>query len=530
LTFNQFFPWQINEDGSAEETVNHVGRHELGGSYRAAAFNDDPNLEDLYDFAVKYNTNIISNFLQIRESPVTPGLFYGVDAPEFSTHAAGQIVTLTGSTNINPDLMRLAYLTPRSTANDTNYSVPLPTDHTGLYRNPLPMTDGTLVCSHTATKSADLNAGTVAFPVSLYDFRLKTLRFTNGFYVPDQFLTPGISNSVTWYDPDTLVTYSNTVLWELDPVEVWPRPVPARRVESIDPIELSVFAEEGVAVRDMRNYLTANNLALIISRNVTTRDHADKQQPYNLHVPGGIQTLGAAGKIYDVQYFELYQADQIRGLGITQPGLAPRAGRRVLAQDLHDPVVDNPALDTNAPPGSIVIAGDGSVAAFVPARRATTWQLTDPTGGSVVKERYWITFQPGEIRTCTSCHGVNTYDQSGQPPATNSPASLHALLSYWKSQYRPVVEVQTDAGTNYLAIEFNRRLAATNLTHTVELSDELFNWVSGSTYGLSGDTPNTPFSTEVRRSGSINETIVVRDNSPLGTLTNRFMRVRVRAQ
>ena len=36
-TFNQFFPWQINEDGTAEETVNHVGRHELGGSYLNAA-------------------------------------------------------------------------------------------------------------------------------------------------------------------------------------------------------------------------------------------------------------------------------------------------------------------------------------------------------------------------------------------------------------------------------------------------------------------------------------------------------------
>ena len=35
--FNQFFPWQINEDGTEEETLNHVGRHELGGSYGSAA-------------------------------------------------------------------------------------------------------------------------------------------------------------------------------------------------------------------------------------------------------------------------------------------------------------------------------------------------------------------------------------------------------------------------------------------------------------------------------------------------------------
>ena len=30
LTFNQFFPWQINEDGTAEETVNHIGAMRLG--------------------------------------------------------------------------------------------------------------------------------------------------------------------------------------------------------------------------------------------------------------------------------------------------------------------------------------------------------------------------------------------------------------------------------------------------------------------------------------------------------------------
>ena len=28
-TFNQFFPWIIAEDGTGEETINHVGRHEL---------------------------------------------------------------------------------------------------------------------------------------------------------------------------------------------------------------------------------------------------------------------------------------------------------------------------------------------------------------------------------------------------------------------------------------------------------------------------------------------------------------------
>lgn len=67
------------------------------------------------------------------------------------------------------------------------------------------------------------------------------------------------------------------------------------------------------------------------------------------------------------------------------------------------------------------IAPDGSIAAFVPARRALSWQTTDPAGTPVVRERYWLTFQPGEIRTCFACHGINTTDQANRPAPTNSP-------------------------------------------------------------------------------------------------------------
>ena len=39
--FNDFFPWAINEDGTSEETLNHLGRHELHG-YFNRSMNDDP--------------------------------------------------------------------------------------------------------------------------------------------------------------------------------------------------------------------------------------------------------------------------------------------------------------------------------------------------------------------------------------------------------------------------------------------------------------------------------------------------------
>ena len=48
-----------------------------------------------------------------------------------------------------------------------------------------------------------------------------------------------------------------------------------------------------------------------------------------------------------------------------------------------------------------------------PARRAMSWQLTDGAGTGVVRERYWLTFQPGEVRVCAACHGLSELDQKG---------------------------------------------------------------------------------------------------------------------
>src|SRR3990172_9154491 len=39
-SFNHFFPWMINEDGTEHETLNHIGRHELH-NYFARSFKDD---------------------------------------------------------------------------------------------------------------------------------------------------------------------------------------------------------------------------------------------------------------------------------------------------------------------------------------------------------------------------------------------------------------------------------------------------------------------------------------------------------
>jgi hypothetical protein len=522
-TFNQFFPWMINQDGTGEETLNHVGRHELGGSYASAAYTNDPNIRDLYYFGGNYNTNTIDNFLMPSEDPRTNGVFYGIDAPEFGTHSGGQIISLTGATNLNAYYMRITYLTPRSTHVYAPDATNIPPDHTGFYRNPLMTSDGYLIASHTPYKLyASGNTGVGNYLGTPYDFRLKLLQFTNGFYAPSTPLTPGLTNNVSYWSPDSLVLSTN-VLWEFDPVEVVARPRPTPTVESIPAPELAAFSAAGVEVDHFQDYLRTHELALIVSRDVTTRDKADHQQPFNLRVAGtNHQTLGASGKIYDVAWLQLFQADQLRSLNYGNTN-SVRAGRRVLAQDLHEPAVDNPPAPAGA---SVKIGPDGSMAAIVPARRAMSWQLTDTNSVGVVRERYWLTFAPGEIRSCTSCHGLNLSDQAGRPTPTNTPLALISLLTYWKTNASVLPGVASDQGSNYFQVTFVRRPAESGVTYHVQSSSDLSTWTDIATYAGSSIVL-TANAVEVSRVGSPNERVTVRETASSGAIPRKFLRVEV---
>ena len=435
---NHFFPWMMNEDGTSEETLNHIGRHELHNFF-ARSFNDDPAVIEFgYFDGIRFNTGVVENTFQLREDPLQPGLFYAVDAPEFETHASGQVVRFSAPPHQNPDQIQVHYLTPRSTRGV--FDPPAPADHSGHYRDPLPLSDATLLAAHTAETRGDDDIGTPGNPQSRYDFRLKPLTVQpDGFHLPGASLTGGIPASISYWSPDSLVQWSGT-LWELSPVEIRARPIPAPATTPLEQPELNAFTAANVDLQQFRQYLIEHNLALIVSRDVTTRDRNDKQQPFNLRVPGGVShVVNPAQKTYDVTQLQLYQADQVRGIGGTpDPGnpaliTGGRQGRRVLARKMHDPaaVAANPAA-TVTPQGSVQIALDGSLAAFVPARRALTWQLADANHTGVVRERYWLTFQPGEVRVCGSCHGVNTKTQLNQDAPVNTPSALTALLQFWK--------------------------------------------------------------------------------------------------
>lgn len=427
--FNHFLPWEIRQDGTHEQTLNHVGRHELGGSYTDGNFVADPNLVAssiaLANTKLKANTTFIAGsggLFQWREDPLTPGRYLTVNSPEFAYNTTGEILSLYAPFGLTPKWITLTAVShpPGQSAGDPG--------SVGRYRDPLPLSDGGLVAVFTTQTSEDGNIGTSSKPKYKYDLRLRKMVADGDLWVAGDFLTPGIDRSVQYWQPDYLIEQSG-LLWELSPVELRPRQPPELPPEPDLSPEQAVFAAAAVDIAGFKQWLVSQELALIVGRNATTRDEADRQQPFNLRVPGGTETIGAPGQVYDVTHLQVFQGDLIRGYGGAD---SPTPGRRVLARPMHAPNTQV-YTDPDGPPGSVRLAPDGSFAALVPTSRALSWQLVSEDGTPVVRERNWVGFQPGEIRVCGSCHGVNTVDQAGQPPPTNPPIALMELLNQWKS-------------------------------------------------------------------------------------------------
>ncbi len=438
---NNFLPWMINQDGTAEETINHIGRHELF-SYFNRSLRADGNLRD-FSPGARPNPNSILNFLQIVEDPRVPGRYWGIDSPEFYTHASGQIIRIDAPPSRNPDSIVVTYATPRSTHNV--FEGTPPGDFSGHYRHPLPLADGQILAAHTSEARPAGNDGTRSNPLPRYQFRLRTLQASGANLLPvaggELTGANGIRKTISYWDPDVLVSY-NGPLWELSPVEVRARTAPPSTTATLDDPEIDVFAQADVDLVAFRRFLKDKGLALLVARDSTSRDGADRQQPFNLRVPGGVQSTAASGTVYDIAWMQFFQGDQVRGIGGTA---SPTAGRRVLAQTMHDTAALQAMPQVaGAPAGSVKIATDGSFAAIVPAQRAMTWQSTTANGTPVVRERYWISAQPGEIRVCDGCHGVNTASQTGTTAARNPPQAMRELLVWWKQSYDPLFRATFD--------------------------------------------------------------------------------------
>ncbi|MEO5916839.1 MAG: Calx-beta domain-containing protein [Luteolibacter sp.] len=545
---NQFFPWECREDGSSHEVANHAGRHEISSSV-GPSFNDDLNLVTLNNSGKPTGLN----FMQLTESPVTPGLFFAVNAVEFGTHAAGPIVTYQMADGVNPDTLALKYITPVASPPNPLLQAELAAPGIDTFRNPTPLTDNTLLVVTTKATRFDGNLSTAATPKSRYAFRLRMMnQSTSGgvttYSLDSAFAPTSQSNvNISYYSGGQPVSYQ-WPLWELDPVEVVARAnKPAQLGTTIPSVEQSVFDEVGVHAPTLQNYLRSKNLALLVNRDSTRRDSADKQQPYNLKVAwSNTQTLGAViptvpQKIYDIGWMQFIQADGLRGYTLdgNNASALPVPGRRMMPVPMHDTaaIAENPPV-AGAPAGAVKLGNDGSWAAVLPAGRAMSWHLTDTAGTkSQVKERYWVTFAPGEVRTCAVCHGVNTKDQAGNLGVPLSkPQALYTMLNYWKSANPPGTLQHAATNTSVIksagsvTLHVNRTGGSTgpasvNYTTTdgSALSGIDYDSVSGILNWLDGDSSPKPVTIALRNPTTIgaSKQLTVALSSPLyGALGN----------
>jgi Hydrazine synthase alpha subunit middle domain len=428
-TFNQFFPWMAEQDGTGLEILDHLGRHELAGYIAPAR----TYLE--YDGVEKR----VDVFLHIAEDPTSPGTYYGIQCPEFGTRSAGQIVSIAAPPGANADTIPVEYVTHPATRSALADGAPADADHIGMFRDPVVLSDGSLWASHTTNVfGEDETVTNPPYPQpytlsSRNDFAIvRLVPGANGYRaVGERLLATPITKSVSYFDNDAyrIVQYSGP-LWELQPIEVRPHPEPAASTAVVPAIESAILAEElgGAGVAMLRTWLRANELALVTSRDVTVR--ADRQQDFDLKIAWSAHRTAAPGSTpKEIGWLQLLEGRQLRGFHWD--------GRRVLARPITSSL--NPP-QSGAPAGAVRLGDDGSMAAFVPARRALSWQTTEPDGTPAVRERYWLTFQPGEIRVCTNCHGVNTHDVFGGPIPQNPPAALRDLVDWWRDEVLPAPE------------------------------------------------------------------------------------------
>jgi hypothetical protein len=432
--FNQFSLWQINEDGSAEETMNHVGRHEFGGTYMPPNFLDDDNLKDTLPQDIPNKTmrdtfTGSAGIFQLKEDMDNPGTYLGTYTLEFGREASGRIVEFTMPPGKNPAEVVITDYTNKTLDYFPEETSEKLQTMTGHFRNPLRLADRSILVSHTdefRTNEETSDDPMVTKPRYLFQLKKLIHNPVDVDMIAGPSLTGGIMKNVSWWtDDDKPKSYSG-LLDETDAVELRARPRPEKKLMATNPIEKSVIAEEGVDEDNLQQWMKEKNLALIVSRNVTMRDKADIGQPYNLRIPGGVENIPTDGKIYDIAKMQFFQGELTRSY-------ANREGRRVYARPIrnteHTPDVEKFFAEN----GRVQLGLDGSMAAFVPAGRALSWQITDPNNKAIIRERVWVSFAPGEIRTCTACHGINSTTHNNLPEPTNKPEALRSLLKLWKT-------------------------------------------------------------------------------------------------
>ena len=411
---NVFLAWQLNVDGTAGETLNHFGRQELIFIPPARSGETAQKL----GLQENLSANTLEIFRFLREDPTTPGRYFALVSPEFGTCGGGAVVTIDSAPDVLPNDVKISYVTDPDTANAGTQP---------LFRTPLPAANGELWASVSVSHKI------VSSKAQGCDYRLARMVEQGDHFVAANHVTPGAGLQ-------RILDGELRTLWEWEAVEVRARTKPAPAVESpLEAGEMQAFeavfgagnGQQGLNA--FRTFLKQNKLALAVVRNATWRQRDDLQQPFNLSVLGSeivTKRTGSKADVLDIDHLQIFTGQQLRGFDKESNEGGLENYRRVLAQPAHEILVEDnfgQPRNVNVPAAMGVPAGatkisteDGSVAFIVEANRPTAWQTIDSTKpGSpllrtdgVVRERYWIGFQPGEMRMCPACHGGLDRDQA----------------------------------------------------------------------------------------------------------------------
>lgn len=323
-----FFTWQVDAfTFNNAETINHIGRHELS-RYLWANFQNDSALTPL-----SHLPEMSAHMLRTKQNPTNLNEYYFIDAPHFGSQGSGRIFKMLAEPGRNADNMPLQQVSDYSgqfVIPDAQNNCDHPQNgYKGKFRHVVPLNNGQIIVSHSqsgvyfsggqctdyTTNQATANDSPNLVPN--FNFQIKTLISDGQFMKAGDPVTPIISKEINHWGNGDGVLNSNLqhvpisfsgAMWQLYPIEVKPMSPPTAQADALELPETQVFQTAMVDVIEFKNFLQNSNLALIVSRNVTTRDENDKQQPYNLSVPGGVSSVvNQNDTVYQVPFFRYFR-------------------------------------------------------------------------------------------------------------------------------------------------------------------------------------------------------------------------------
>ncbi len=156
-----------------------------------------------------------------------------------------------------------------------------------------------------------------------------------------------------------------------------------------------------------------------------------------------------------------------------------------------------------------------------------------PTGGAILSADYYsyvIILETPFNNWLYSKFRINANDPIAAASADADGDGVSNLMEYASgseprdasSFFAPQFVASSDA----LSLSFRRIPTNTDLTFIVQTSPDLVHWSDGSSYSPAGSVPSNAFTTEVSRTGTDVETIVVRDNVSISSGSPHYLRLK----